>query len=61
MRTNATFLVLVGIAALITALFLLPYLYDMGHTGIAVAIFVFLGVLLFYGWHSKLPARKAKP
>ena len=60
MRGNVTFLILIGIAALITALFLLPYLRDTGHTGIAVTLFVLLGVLVFYGRHNPAPRPKSK-
>jgi hypothetical protein len=61
MRGNVTFLILIGIAALITALFLLPYLRDIGHPGIAVVIFVFLGVLVFYGRQNPAPKPKSRP
>ena len=58
MRGNITFLVLVGIAALITALFLVPYLADIGHPSASIPFFVFLAILFVYGRHNPKPKPK---
>jgi hypothetical protein len=60
MKGNVTFLVLIGIAALITALFLYPYLRDIGHPGASIPIFVFLAILFIYGRHNAAPRPRPK-
>ena len=60
MKGNVTFLVLVGIAAALTALFLVPYLRDIGHVFVSIPIFVFLALLFIYGRHNPMPRRRPK-
>jgi len=57
MRENATLLVLVGIAAAIVVLFLLPFLRDYGHTWLIVPIAAFFVLLLIYGRQNPRPKR----
>jgi hypothetical protein len=60
MKGNVTFLVLVGVAAALVALFLVPYLRDIGHVFASVPIFVFLALLFIYGRHNPMPRRRPK-
>jgi hypothetical protein len=60
MKGNVTFLLLVGVAALITALFLVPYLSDIGHPSASIPFFVFFAVLFIYGRHNSKPKPKLK-
>jgi len=57
MRENATFLVLIGIAAAIVVVFLFPFLRDYGHTWLMVPIAAFLVLLVIYGRHNPRPKR----
>jgi hypothetical protein len=58
MRANATFFVLILVAIGIVAVFIVPYLRDTGHPLLAIPLFVFLGLLLFYGRHNSVARRK---
>ncbi len=60
MKGNVTFLVMIGIATALVALFLVPYLRDIGHVGVSVPIFVFLALLFIYGRHNPAPRRRPK-
>ncbi len=59
MRENATFLVLIGIAAAIVVVFLYPFLRDYGRTWLIVPIAAFFVVLLIYGRHNPRPKRRS--
>jgi hypothetical protein len=60
MRENATFLVLMGIAAAIGVLFLFPYLRDIGHPWLGLPIAIFFALLLVYGRHNPACVRRRK-
>ena len=60
MKGNVTFLVLIGVAALLLALFLVPYLEDIGHPAAAIPFFAFLALLFIYGRHNVYPRPKSK-
>ncbi len=51
---------MIGIATALVALFLVPYLRDIGHVGVSVPIFVFLALLFIYGRHNPAPRRRPK-
>ncbi len=59
MRQNATFLVLVGVAAAIIVLFVFPFLRDEGHWGLMIPIAAFFVLLVIYGRCN--PAPKSVP
>ena len=60
MRRNATFLCLIGGAALITALFVVPYFNDVGRLWLAIPMFVFFVIVAVYGCHNPMPQRRKK-
>ncbi len=60
MKGNVTFLVLVCAAAALVAIFLLPYLKDIGHPLVSIPIFAFLALLFIYGRHNPQPRRRPK-
>ena len=60
MRTNATFFVLIAVAAAIVVIFVVPYLRDMGHPLLCIPIALFFGLLLIYGRHNSPPRPRGK-
>jgi len=60
MRENATFLVLMGVAATIVVLFLFPYVMDIGHPWVISGVVIFFVLLLIYGRHNPAPRRRPK-
>lgn len=56
-KGNVTFLVLISIAAVFVAVFVLPYLQSIGHPLVAIPIFAFLALLFIYGRHNPQPRR----
>lgn len=60
MRQNATFFVLVAVATVIVVLFIVPYLRDTGHPFLSIPIFVFLGLLAYYGRCNSVARRNKR-
>jgi hypothetical protein len=60
MKGNFTYLLLIGVAAAIAALFIYPYLRDIGHPQAIIPIFIFLAILFIYGRHNPQPKRRPK-
>jgi len=51
---------MIAVAAVIVAVFVVPYLADTGHNLLAIPIFAFLGVLAIYGCHNPAPRPRGK-
>jgi hypothetical protein len=60
MKGNLTYLLLIGVAAAIVALFIFPYFRDIGHPQAIIPIFVVLALLFIYGRHNPQPKRRPK-
>ncbi|MGZ4787838.1 MAG: hypothetical protein ACXVZV_12415 [Terriglobales bacterium] len=60
MRSNATFFVLIAVAAAIVIVFIVPFLRDTGHTLLCIPIIVFFVLLVIYGRHNAIPRSKGK-
>ncbi|HVZ16873.1 MAG TPA: hypothetical protein VG897_07140 [Terriglobales bacterium] len=60
MRANATFFVLIAVAAAIVVIFVVPYLRDMGHPLLCIPIVIFFVLLVVYGRHNAMPRPKRK-
>ncbi len=60
MKANATFFVLIAVAAAIVVIFVVPYLRDTGHPLLCIPIAVFFGLLLIYGRHNAAPRPRGK-
>jgi membrane protein implicated in regulation of membrane protease activity len=60
MRENGSFLLMIAIAAIIVAVFVVPYLADTGHKLLAIPLFAFLALLAIYGRHNPAPRPREK-
>jgi predicted membrane channel-forming protein YqfA (hemolysin III family) len=60
MRENATYFVLIGVAAVIVGAFVVPYLRDTGHVLLCIPIVVFFVGLAVYGCHNPAPKPRKK-
>jgi len=60
MRENATFFVLIGVAAVIIGAFVVPYLRDTGHVLLVIPIALFFVGLAVYGCHNPAPRPRKK-
>jgi peptidoglycan/LPS O-acetylase OafA/YrhL len=60
MRRNATFFVLIGVAAAIVVLFVVPFLRDTGHPLLGIPIVIFFVLLIVYGRHNAVPKQRRK-
>ena len=60
MRRNATFFVLIGVAAAIVVIFVVPYLRDTGHPLLCIPLVIFFVLLIVYGRHNAVPKQREK-
>ena len=60
MRSNATFFVLVAVAAAIVIIFVVPFLQDTGHPLLCIPIVAFFVLLVIYGRHNTMPRPRRK-